>query len=531
MNTEQIVANINELNDGQMKEIQVEDRTVLLVRVEGEYRAYVSECPHHGAPLVEGCLHEDLLRCPWHQAVFDLRNGERIEPPSLDGLMHYEVKIKGNDVVVVIPQEPATSTKPPKMEGYDAKEDNRTFVILGAGAAGLAAAETLRQERFAGRVVVLTKETNVSYDRTELSKHYLADPDAKSPRMRSDAFYQEHDIEILTGKNVIEADVQTKTVRCDDGSSYEYDKLLIAAGSQPRRLGVEGENLENVFTLRSLADCDRVRQRANQATRAVVVGASFIGMETAAALKQRGLDVTIVAPESTPFQRVFGKAVGQMYRDVHEEKGTRFHLGQEVERFEGKDSVQTVVLNNGETLEADLVLIGVGVQPVTGFLKGLPANDDNSISVNTQLQTAQEDVFAAGDIARFPDWRNYEPIRIEHWRLAQQHGCLAARNMLDQGLPYNGVPFFWTNQHKVVTQFVGHVADWQEIRFDGNPEHWEFLAYYLADDQIHAVAGCGKSHEMTVIGELFSKVTYPDEKRIRRCISKAQSAPFAECLE
>ena len=478
MNKEKVIAKADELQDGQMKEVKVEDRSILLVRVKGEYRAYLPECPHHGAPLSEGVLCDGRLRCPWHQTVFDAATGNLLDPPSLDRLAHYEVRVEGDDVIVSIPEHPAES-RPPAMVGLDTNADDRTFAIIGAGAAGMAAAETLRHEGYRGRIVMLTREKAFAYDRTQLSKRYLAKPDASAPFIRDAAFYTNHGIELLPEHEVTEVDVSTKTITCADDTAMNYDRLLVVSGGAPRKLDVEGADLGNVFTLRSLADSNCLREAAAAAERAVVVGASFIGMEVAASLESRDVPVTVVAPEATPFERTLGQRIGRMYREVHEDKGGRFRLGTSVERFEGEDGkVARVVCKDGETLEADLVVVGIGVRPVTGFLKGVQINDDGSLNVDERFGV-RDSVFAAGDVARFPDWRAGRPIRIEHWRLAQQHGMAAARAMLDKDPEFRDVPFFWTNQHWVIVQYVGYAREWDEIVVDGDISKQQFVAYYV----------------------------------------------------
>jgi len=522
MNTEHVVASAGELADGQMKVVEIHDRTILLVKVDGEYKAYAPECPHHGAPLAEGALQGHRLRCPWHQAVFDARDGSLLEPPSLDRLWHYDVRIRGDDVIVVVPQEPAAAAPAPAMTDRDPALDTRTFAILGAGAAGMVAAETLRREGFRGRIVVLTGErAQVPYDRTELSKRYLADRNQPAPLLREDAFYQEHDIEILREHTVAEADLAARTVTCEDGASFSCDRLLIATGATPRRLGVAGEDLANVFTLRSLADCNRIRRAADGASKAVVVGASFIGMEVAAALRQRGLEVTVVAPEAIPFGRVLGDQIGSMFRRVHEAKGTRFRLGETVERFDGADgAVIRAVLAGGERVEADLAVVGIGVRPATRFVKGVRTNEDASLSVDASLRVC-EGVFAAGDVARFPDWRTGEPIRIEHWRLAEQLGQSAARGMLDKDAPYRGVPFFWTFQHQVVVQYVGYATAWDEIIVHGDLSGGDFLATFVRGGRVLAAAGCGRSSAMAAIGEMFRRPELYTLDELRRSLDLA----------
>ncbi len=523
MNTRHVIAKTGELQDGQMKQIEVGDRSFLLVRIEGQYHCYPGECPHHGAPLAEGLLCEDSIRCPWHQAVFDARTGELREPPAADDLPEFETQVDDENVVLLLPDD-APASSPPKMatpsaeqdarevagtyvgnDGVDALRQYRNFVIVGAGAAGLAAAEAMRHEGYRGNITLLTGEDHLPYDRTDLSKRYLQKDDLDPPFLRSGEFCDRYGIAVLTGSPVVEADVERRTVRCADGSDMSYDRLLIATGARPRTLGIDGEELDGVHTLRSLDDGEAIKARARHATEAVVVGASFIGMEVAASLTERGVHVTVVAPESEPFERTFGPQIGRMYRQVHQARGTTFRLGTTVRRFEGLEgSVQSVVLADDGRLDADLVVVGVGVEPVTDFLRHVDVNEDGSLSVDEHLAVrGVDDLFAAGDVARFLDWRTGTPIRIEHWRLAQQLGRIAGANLLGRDRRYEGTPFFWTNQHMVITDMVGHVRDPEEIRIDGDPDEQDFLAWFLRDGHVWAAAGCGRAKDMCSLGELL----------------------------
>ena len=519
MSSEHVVANVNDLRDGQMKEAEVEQHSILLLRVNGEYHAIGGTCPHHGAPLVEGVLREGHVRCPWHQAVFDVASGLCDQPPSLDDLPRFDVRVDGEDVLVRLPDEIPESCAP-RMVRADPAADGRTFVILGCGAAGAAAAQTLRQEGFQGRVVMITREEHLPYDRTELSKRFLRSAKARPPMLRDGEFFSSHGIEVLTGREVAEVSVTGKTVTFADGSSLQYDRILLATGAEPRTLGVPGEDLENVLVLRSMDDCERIRGRLDSASRAVVVGASFIGMEASACLAKRGLSVTVVAPSSASFERAFGPDIGRMYQTIHEEKGVVFRMGATVERFEGDGRLNAVVLEGGERLEADVAILGVGVQPGTQYVSGLEVGEDGSISVDSHMRAA-EDVYVAGDIARWPDWRTGAPVRIEHWRLAQQHGQVAAKNMLGRDTRYAGVPFFWTEQFMVATQYVGHARTWDEIVFDGDPARQQFVAYYVKDGRVFAAAGCQEDHKMGLIAERLCAASMPTVDELREEVSGA----------
>jgi NADPH-dependent 2,4-dienoyl-CoA reductase/sulfur reductase-like enzyme/nitrite reductase/ring-hydroxylating ferredoxin subunit len=550
MNRE-VVAKVNELSDGELKNITVGEKEILLLRVGDEYRAYAPKCPHHGAPLADGAIIDGKLRCPWHQAVYDALTGKRVEPPSLDDLPRFETEIVGENVVALLPRE-IPSRQTPRMTVPDLEADarqaveqregqyhaveqfpderlgqGRTFVIVGSGAAGLAAAECLREEGFAGNVTVLTADEDLPYDRTDLSKRYLQKPDASAPMLRDEDFFERFGIQIITDCSVSGVDLDRNILQCNGGEELAFDKLLLATGSEPRRLGVDGEDLDNVFTLRNLRDCNAIRNRADNASKAVVIGASFIGMEVAASLTQREIDVTVVDVADVPFGAVFGEKIGRMYQNVHEDKGVAFHLATGVEGLEGQDGAVTgVKLADGRTLPADMVVVGVGVTPRTGFLTGLDLGlkDDGSIPVDATMRVrGQENLFAAGDIASFPDWRTGEDIRIEHWRLAQQLGRTAARAMLDKNEPYTGTPFFWTNQYMVISDYVGYASDWDEIRVDGSIEDQDFLAYYLSNGQVRAIAGCGRDRPICVATDSLQATELLGYETMRQAIRSGRS--------
>lgn len=325
-------------------------------------------------------------------------------------------------------------------------DDRRTFIILGAGAAGAHAAETLRVAGYQGRIVMVTREDRLTYDRTWLSKDYFIGKVSKEQMpLRSADFYQDNHIEVLLNKQAVHVDAIAKTITFAEGDTLNYDALLLATGGKPSQLNVFGKNLQNVFTLRSFADTEQILVAADQASRAVVIGSSFIDMEAASSSTRKGLAVTVVSPEALPFKKILGEEIGQVFQQVHEECGVSFRLGRKVTQFEGDGKVTTVILDNGDRLTADLVVVGIGVQPVTEFLRGVALHpEDQSVPVDEYLQAA-EGLYAAGDIARYPDWRTGAAIRIEHWRVAAQQGRIAAYNMA-RSVKFRGVPVFWTMQ-------------------------------------------------------------------------------------
>ena len=460
------VAQIHDFQDGEMREVVVGKTKVLLVRLKGKFYAIGGECTHYGGPLAEGALSGHRVTCPWHQAVFDVMNGDLEEPLALDAEPCYEVRVEGDDVIVKVPKQ-AENRRTPAMVRRDPADD-RTFAILGAGAAGNAAAETLRQDGFTGRVVMIPQEPRLPYDRPNLSKGYLSgDAGPETLPWRTPEFYRDHDIEVLTGQRVAGVEVTLKTLTFADGRTLAYDALLLATGGVPRQLEMPGAQWPNVFTLRSADDADAIIGAALPASRVVVIGTGFIGMEAAAALTKRGLAVTVVGHGSIPLMRQLGPEIGGMLRQAHEEQGVVFRLGRKPVRLEGDGRVQSVVLDDGEALPADLVLVGLGVKPATDILQGVKLNADGSVSTDRRLQVT-EGFYAAGDVARFPDWRDGSAIRIEHWRLAEQHGRVAAHNMAGRGVEFAGMPFFWSEQFDLFFQYVGHAESWDELIVHGD---------------------------------------------------------------
>lgn len=512
---EAVVANINDLQNGEKQSVKVGETEVLLIRHKGEYFAIAAHCTHYKAPLAEGVLSGDCIICPWHNAYFNITTGDQQEPPGLDSLPRYKVKIDGDKVIVCVPED-SVLTRTPPMAKYDSNVDSRTFVILGAGAAGAHAAETLRVANFQGRIIMATQDDRLPYDRTWLSKDYFNGKASREQMpLRSSEFYQNHDIEVWLNKSVGQVDAQTKKIQFADGDTLSYDTLLLATGGKPRQLQVPGADLQNVLTLRSFGDCDRILEAAKTVTHAIVIGSSFIGMETAAGLAQKGINVTVVSPDSVPFEKTLGQEIGSVFQQVHEEQGVSFQLGRKVERLEGNGKVEAAILDNGDRLPANMVIVGIGVQPATEFVAGVEHHPkDHSILVNDYLQAA-DGVYAAGDIACYPDWRTDEPTRVEHWRIAAQQGRIAAHNMAGKPTKFRAVPVFWTMQFKFPLRYVGHTNQWDELIVDGDLQKRQFIAFYVKDDQVLAAATSQRDTETAAISELMrlDRLPMPDELR------------------
>ncbi len=494
------LANISDLRNGEMKEFSAGETRILLARVDDRFHAVSATCTHYGGPLAEGVLCGTRVMCPWHHAVFNVVNGDMEQPPALDALTCYDVRVEGERVFVSVPED-GSDRRTPAMVQRDNAVDSRQFVIIGAGAAGYAAAQALREEGFRGNVVMITREDRAPYDRPNLSKDYLnghAEPEWMP--LRPEEFFKDHDIQLLLNKEVTRVDARNRTIAFDSGETMEYDALLVATGGAPVRLNIPGSDLKKVCLLRSFADADSIIETASRSRRAVVVGASFIGMEVAYSLRERGLEVTVIAPSREPFEATLGVEVGALFRRVHESHGVQFKLGSIVYRFEGTHNVEAVTLDNGERIEADMVVVGAGVRPVTHFLEGVELDEAGGVVVDSRLR-AGDGIYAAGDIASFIDARTGERIRIEHWRTAQQQGRTAARNMIGRDVEFDAVPFFWTQQFDAGLLYVGHAKSWDEIIYHGEVSSRDFLAFYVKNDRILAVAGMNRDREMAEIEE------------------------------
>jgi apoptosis-inducing factor 3 len=460
---------------------------VLLVRRGEEIFAIGNYCSHYHGPLNEGLVVGDTVRCPWHHACFSLRTGEKLRAPALDAVPCWRVERQGNLVYVREKQEPAAVAAPRPAAGPAG-----SIVILGGGAAGNSAAETLRREGYAGRIVMLSADASVPCDRPNLSKDYLAGnaPEEWVP-LRPPEFYREHGIELHLGARVTTIDRTNRRLELEDGSRHDYDKLLIATGADPVHLNLPGGDLPHVHYLRSLADSRAIIAQTATARCAVVIGASFIGLEVAAALRARQLEVHVIAPEAIPMERVMGAEIGGLVRTIHEQHGVRFHLGTTAVAIDPR----SVTLKTGEKLAADLVIVGVGVRPSLGLAEKAGLEIDRGVVVDQYLRTSDPDIFAAGDIARWPDPHSSENIRVEHWVVAQRQGQTAARNMMGRDEPFDAVPFFWSMHYDVSILYVGHAEKWDTVEIDGRVAEKDCRATYRRDGRALAVATIGRDLE------------------------------------
>ena len=448
---------IQDLHDGKPIAGQVGDEEAILVRRGNEFFAIGAHCTHYHGPLADGLVVGDMVRCPWHHACFSLRTGEAVRAPALDAVSCWRVE-KVGDKVFVREKLSAPAKKP-------SGKLPASVVIVGGGAAGLAAAEMLRREGYDGRVTIISADESGPVDRPNLSKDFLAGTASEDwiPLRPSD-FYTSNKIDLVLNSKVASIDVPGKRVVLGNGKAYEYGALLLATGADPVKLPIAGASDSQIYYLRTYADSRAIIARAASAKQVVVVGASFIGLEVAASLRARGITVNVVSQEQQPLERVMGAEVGKFIRGLHESHGVVFHLGATVSRVDGNK----VTLSTGTTLDADFIVLGVGVRPQLELAEKAGLAIDRGVVVNEYMETNSPGIFAAGDIARWPDSHSGNRIRVEHWVVAERQGQTAARNILGQKEKFDAVPFFWSQHYDVSINYVGHAEKWDATKIEGS---------------------------------------------------------------
>lgn len=528
--TEAPVCRVDDLKDGELKVVRVGDTDVLLARADGQYYALYPQCTHYQAPLVKGLLNGHRLVCPWHNACFDVRTGHRLEAPALNGLPTYEVRTEDGQVLVRLTTDKQSRENPMASPDEEKKE---TYVIVGGGGAAAFAAEGMREGGFTGRILMLTASNEMPYDRPNCSKDYLQGeaPDEWMP-LRTDQFYEDYGIEIRTGQRVLALDPAAKSIELATGETITYDKALLCTGGEPNALPGVSSALMGVYPLRSLHDSRILRELGKQGKRVVIVGSSFIGLEGAMSLRKLGAEVTVVGMEQVPFEKILGEKIGRVVQGWHEKEGIRFHLGRKVKEWQGEGAVSAVLLDNNERLPADFVLLGLGVKPRTDFIKGILLEKDGGVKTNEYLAIT-DDLYAAGDIVHYPTADGQQ--RIEHWKVAGQEGHVAGLNMARSGkqqpeatnaevqqIAYREVPFFWTNQQGKRINYIGHATSVDDILYDGDPEKDDsFLAFYVQDNQVKAVAGLKRDQDIIALRELMQEGRMPSVEAVRNGVNWA----------
>jgi len=511
------VAEESRLQEGVPVLVESGEDKILLVRLEGKIHAVGHECPHYQEKLENGVLFGRELVCKSHFARLDVTTGKTTAPPAMNDLPTYPVKVENGAVYVG----PAVKPKFPK-PAQPLGSDPRVFVILGAGAAGNTAAETLRRQGFAGRIVLITEEAERPYDRPNLSKDFITGKAGEDwLPLRGPKFYAAQGIELLTGRRVVSLDPVKKTARFEDGETLSFDKALLATGGSPRMLGIPGGDGEGCYFLRTAADARVLLAAALQQKSAVLVGAGFISLELAGSLRERGLAVTVVAPEALPLAGILGERVGAYLKSLHEKKGVTFLMGRTLTRIEGTVGAKSLILSDGTRLEAGFVVIGLGIKPAVDYLAGTTLVEAGAVPVDGRMQTRAPDIFAAGDIAAVPD-PDWGTRRVEHWVVAERQGSLAAACMLDSesagygNTPYVGadVSFFWSRQAGLSLKYAGYAKEFDQVVFRGVVEDGKFIAGYYRGGTLKAAATIAMAHELVAIERLLRHGAPPSAEQL-----------------
>jgi apoptosis-inducing factor 3 len=474
---------IRDISDGAIVPGRVDSEEAILVRRGEEFFAVGAQCTHYHGALAEGLAVGDTIRCPLHHACFSLRSGAALRAPALDPIACWRVERVGGKVFV---RERQAEPKPCALTAGNLPA---SVTIIGGGAAGLAAADRLRREGYAGRITMISADAAAPYDRPNLSKDFLmGTAPAEWMPLRTPEDYTDRKIDLILNSRVQSLDLKQRSVQLEGGRKIDFDALLLATGADPVRLDIAAGGGARLFYLRSFADSQAIVAAAASAKRVVVVGASFIGLEVAASLRHRGIEVHVVGPERILFERVLGTQLGTFVRELHESHGVIFHLGTSVANVEGR----RVTLKDAACIEADFVVIGAGVRPAVKLAEQAGLAIDRGVRVNEYLETSAAGIFAAGDIARWPDPHSGDRIRVEHWVVAERQGQVAALNMLGRRQRFDAVPFFWSQHYDVTINYVGHAESWDAIDIDGSLNSRDCAVTYRRGGRILALASISR---------------------------------------
>ena len=454
---------------------------VLVTRVDGELFAVGAHCTHYHGPLGDGLIVGHTVRCPWHHAHFCLRTGEALAGPAIDPVGAWEVETHDGKIFVI-----ARAPEPAKPKA--AKGPHRVL-IAGGGAAGFAAAEMLRRRGFDGSLTMVSADSDAPYDRPNCSKDYLAGeaPPEWMP-LRGDGWYADNDIDLRLNTEITALDLAARTAGLRGGASLSFDALVLALGAEPQRPPIPGFDQPTVHTLRSLKDAGAIIAAAEKAKRVAIVGASFIGLEVAASLRHRGIEVHVAAPEDIPLARVLGDDLGRWIQRLHEDKGVIFHLGRKVLGYQNG----RLGLDEGPGIEADFIVAGTGVRPRTALAEAAGLKVDKGVVVDARLRASEPNVYAVGDLARFPDPTTGELIRVEHWVHAERQGQHAARALLGDDAPFTDTPFFWSAHYDAKINYVGHAEAFDPPKVEGSLAKQDAIIRYIKDTTPLAVATVGR---------------------------------------
>jgi NADPH-dependent 2,4-dienoyl-CoA reductase/sulfur reductase-like enzyme/nitrite reductase/ring-hydroxylating ferredoxin subunit len=497
--------------DGDIVAGHVDGERALLAGCSSGTYAISAVCTHYGGPLSEGTLVGDEIVCPWHHARFDVRTGVPTRAPALRPIRCYRTETSGGRVHVIGKKPSPTGASIPPAPRVQSFKMPRSVVIVGGGASGVACAERLRQRGFGGDITILSSEEAAPVDRPNLSKDFLAGNVAEDVvPVFPPQHYKERGIKVVLDSQVSSIDVLSKEVVVSHGVRYGYDALLLATGAAPARLRTPGFGLPHVFTLRTLADSHAILKRVSADTRAVVIGSGFIGLEVAASLRAHGMEVHVVSTERGPLRKILGQRVSDFVRDVHKEHGVIFHPGHRVVSIDAS----TVKLDDGRNISCELVVAGVGVTPRTRLAEDAGLHVDDGIVTDEYLRASAPNVFAAGDVARWPYFDSGSTVRVEHWVVAERMGQIAADNMIGLETPCRLVPFFWSQHYDFSISYVGYAKKWDRVGIRGDLERRDAEITYKLGDRALAVATIGRDgRSIDVERELESHTRGPSKNQ------------------
>ncbi|XP_031136665.1 apoptosis-inducing factor 3 [Sander lucioperca] len=501
----EVVCLESDLQDGQMMEVEVGQHSVLLTRSEGQYSAIGNQCTHYGAPLSKGVISGNTVRCPWHGACFNVHTGDLEEFPGMDCLPCHKVKIQNSKVYVTVNTKTLRQEKRVKRMGAAVPGDSHTVLLLGGGAASLICAETLRQENFGGRIIMVTRDDLLPYDKTRLSKVMNVEND--SILLRRMEFFQQYDIEVWLRKEAVSVDTDKKKVTFDDGSVESYDQLLISTGCRAKGLDVPGMKLKNVLMLETPEDARQIH-KACLGCNVVLVGTSFVGMEIASYLIDKSSSITVIGSSELPYQNTLGREVGKVTMTMLSEKNVKFYMNDFVMEIKGVDGkVKEVVLKSGYVIPADVLIVGIGIKPNSEFLRGSKIQMDSKhfVTVDKYMRTNVPSVYCGGDLATFPlAMAKNQLVNIGHWQMAQAHARIAALNMLDKPTELSSVPFYWTVLLGKTIRYAGYGEGYTDIVIKGKFEDRKFLALYIKNDEVIAAASLNYDPAVSAVAERFA---------------------------
>jgi NADPH-dependent 2,4-dienoyl-CoA reductase/sulfur reductase-like enzyme/nitrite reductase/ring-hydroxylating ferredoxin subunit len=515
----QKITALADLAEARPQRIKLGDTSILLIRSGDTVHAFGADCPHAGAPLEEGAVCNGRLICPWHKGTFDIATGALVEPPPLLPLTRYPVRIDGGDVLVsTSATEPAEAeAEAPRVRTQASSNENaagaRVFAVVGAGAAGAAACAALREFGYRDRIVLIDDEAGTPYDRTVLSKFVPSGDMAPDdvPPLLPDDYFEHHRIERIAAR-VTRLDAERREIGFAAAPSIRYDAALVATGGTPKRPALRGADhpavKDRLLMLRNRADSAKLVAMAEHSAHVVVLGGSFIGLEIASSLGKRKLRVTVVSPESVPFEKQFGAELGRLFMRLHEANGTEFRMNAHIDAVDPGEPL-SAILTNGDTLRCDFIVVGTGVTPATDFISGVTRNEDGGLNVDASMRAA-EGLYAAGDIAAFMHGDG-KRIRIEHWRVAQQLARSAARAMVGLPAAQAPVPFFWTYHFDKTFEYLGHAKTWDETVMSGTPDTYEFIALLCKHGYVAAVVGCSRERHMGLLAEALREPLSRDD--------------------